>query len=96
MILRKRHTSGKARPRRLRLLRRPPASRDGFTLVEIMVSVVLLGVGISAVLYGMGVSHNTANEGRWVLVAGDLAAYVKPRRLVAARHGGRPGSGYAR
>jgi prepilin-type N-terminal cleavage/methylation domain-containing protein len=77
MILRRRHDSGKPVPRRLRFRRRPPAPRDGFTLVEIMVSVVLLGVGITAVLYGMGVSHNTANEGRWVLVSGDLASYVK-------------------
>jgi prepilin-type N-terminal cleavage/methylation domain-containing protein len=77
MIFRRRHTSGKNKPWRIRLRLKPTDARDGFTLVEIMVSVVLLGVGISAVLYGMGVSHNTANEGRWVLVSGDLAAYVK-------------------
>jgi len=49
----------------------------GFTLMEVMVATVLIGVGISAALFGMGTSVNTTAEGKKVLLSGDLAGYVK-------------------
>lgn len=77
MIFSRYRTAADCVPRRIRSRLKSPSSGNGFTLVEVMVGVVLLGVGISAVIYGMGVSNNTTNEGRLVLVSGDLAAYFK-------------------
>ena len=49
----------------------------GFTLVEVMVAVVIVGIGISAAMYGLTSSMTTSHEGRGILVAGILAGYVK-------------------
>ncbi len=49
----------------------------GFTLMEVMVAIVLIGIGISASLVGMSTSVNTAHEGKNVLQSGDLAGYIK-------------------
>ena len=45
-------------------------SLKGFTLVEVMIAVIIVGVGISAAMYGLTSSMTTSHEGRGILVAG--------------------------
>jgi prepilin-type N-terminal cleavage/methylation domain-containing protein len=49
--------------------------RRGFTLTEVMIAAVVIGVGISSTIFGMGAGINTTHEGRGILVAGSLAEY---------------------
>lgn len=51
--------------------------QEGFTLVEILVAVVVVGIGVTAALYGMGTSMITSDAGRDVLIAGVLADYFR-------------------
>ncbi len=55
----------------------PGARCAGFTLMEVMVAIVVIGVGLSAALFGMSTSVNTTSEGKKVLLSGNLAGYVK-------------------
>jgi len=51
-------------------------NRNGFTLVEVMIAVVVVGIGVAASLFGMGTSVINADAGRDVLVAGILSDYI--------------------
>ena len=48
----------------------------GFTLAEVMVSAVVVGVGISAALFGLGTSAANSGEGQNVLTAQALSAGI--------------------
>lgn len=50
---------------------------EGFSLVELMVATVLVGIGISASLFALTTSHKTIHEGMGVVTSGTLADYVK-------------------
>jgi|SaaInl7_200m_RNA_FD_contig_61_1137732_length_1792_multi_6_in_0_out_0_2 prepilin-type N-terminal cleavage/methylation domain-containing protein len=60
------------------LCRRPSRRRrEGFSLVEVMVAVVIVGVGIAASMHGIATNTIVTAEGRNVLFTGGLADNVK-------------------
>jgi len=55
---------------------RAAGRRSGFTLVEVMVATVVVGIGVSAALYGMTASVSVSNTGYEVLESQKLAGYI--------------------